>query len=199
MLNLEPPPRNRAVTVFHRDGRPRELIRTTAFDKLSLLPADESLRELPLQLARIGNARRLATLCGYFKNDYRRIVLDCPPMMNEVSEQIIAAADVMLLPLAPSPLARRSFEQVRAELARHGRHPPLLPVLSMYDVRRTLHRNVRETVAVGWPVIPASSWVEQAAQRRLPIALFANWSEPSRALGRLWTAVESKLLELNCS
>jgi len=118
-------------------------------------------------------------------------------MMNEVSEQVIEAADVMLLPLPPSPLSRRAFEQVREEMARHGRHPPVLPVLSMYDARRRLHREARETFAAGWPVIPASSWVEQAAERRAPIATFANWSEASRGLGRVWSAVEMKLYELD--
>lgn len=163
----------RALAMFHCDSRPRDLIEPTRFDRLHLLQADESLRA-----------------------GYRRIVLDCPPMLNEVSDQIIAAADIILLPLPPSPLAARALDQLRNELARyHKGHPPILPVLSMYDPRRTLHREVHEGAAKGWPVIPQSSHVEQMAARCEPLPAYANWSDASRAMGRLWSAVEMELLK----
>lgn len=196
---LDAPPRRtaRAMSLFHRDSRPRDLIEQSRFERLDLLQADESLRGMPVQLARIGGKTRLAQLLAYLRADYRRIVLDCPPMMNEVSDQILAAADIVLLPLPPSPLASRALGQVRDELTRHHRsHPPILPVLSMYDSRRKLHREVREGDGKGWPVIPQSSHVEQMALRREPVPVFANSSEASRAMGRLWSAVEMKLVEL---
>lgn len=193
LLGEEAPRIGRAVSVFQRDGRPRELIRQTAQDNLSILMADESLRTLPVQLARIGNRRRLASIVSALRSDYRRIVLDCPPGANEVSEQVIAAADVIVVPLPPSPLSARALAQVREELTRNGRHPPILPVLSLYDSRRRHHRDMREGEAAGWPTVPQSSLVEQMAIRRQPLPQFAPASEPARALGRLWSAVEMRL------
>lgn len=196
---LGAPPRKtaRAMSLFHRDSRPRDLIEPTRFDKLHLLQADESLRAMPVQLARIGARSRLSQMLSFLRADYRRIVLDCPPMLNEVSDQIIAAADIILLPLPPSPLSSRALDQVRSELMRnHKGHPPILPVLSMYDQRRKLHRELREGLARGWPVIPQSSHVEQMASRHEPLPAYANWTDASRAMGRLWSAVEMKLLEL---
>lgn len=187
----------RAASLFHREGRPRDLIEKTRFDRLDLLQSDESLRSLPLQFARIGHRTKLANLIALLRARYRRIVLDCPPMMNEVSEQIVAAADVIVSPVTASPLARRALEQVRDEVKRGGRgHPPILPVLSMYDVRRRKHREVKEGEASAWPVIPQSSLVEQAAWQCRPLPEFANWSEASRALGRLYSGVEVKMMEL---
>jgi len=75
-------------------------------------------------------------------------------------------------------------------------HPPVLPVLSMYDQRRKLHRWVRENAAANWPVIPQSSHVEQVAVRREPIAAFANWSPASKGFEQLHAALESKLGQL---
>jgi len=186
----------RAASVFQRDGRPRDLIEPTRYDNLWLLQSDESLRSLSMVLARIGHRKRLAQLTTQLLGEYDRIVLDCPPVLNEISEQIVHAADVLIVPLPASPLAMRMLEAVQKELLRsHSHHPPILPVLSMFDARRRLHREVREGVAAGWPVVPMASQIEQVAVRQAPLGSFANWSEPSRALERVWQAVEAKIAQ----
>lgn len=184
----------RAASVFQNDGRPRDLIVPTRYARLSLLQSDESLRSLSIALARIGKRRRLAKLTASLGTDYPRIIVDCPPVMNEISDQIMAAADLLIVPLPASPLAARALDMLRRELmSSHHSHPPILPVLSMYDARRKLHREVHTGVAAGWPVIPMSSMIEQMAVRRAPIGTFAGWSEANLRLQRLWDAIEAKL------
>jgi|TARA_R100000049_G_C1943594_1_gene88130 cellulose biosynthesis protein BcsQ len=186
----------RAMSAFHHARAPRDLIEPTKYDGLSLIGADQSLRDLPVQLARIGTKKRLSQMLNFMKGDYSRIVLDCPPMINEVSEQIMEAADLIVVPLPPSPLAARAFGFIRKELAKQPGSPPVLPVLSMYDQRRKLHRWVRENAGASWPVIPASSYVEQVAVRREPIAAFANWSPASKGFEHLHEALEAKLAQM---
>lgn len=199
LLGCDQPEVARAAAVFQRDGKPHKLITHTSYERLSIIAADDSLRSLPMQLARLGKRKRLATLTGFLKAEFARIVIDCPPMLNEVSEQIMAAADVLIVPLPPSPLASRALATIRADLTRnHQRHPPILPVLSMYDGRRKSHREVRESLPDHTPVIPMASPIEQSAFRRAPVGTFANSSEPSRALERTWRAVEAKLADLGC-
>lgn len=194
LLGFDPSPRGRAAAVFQRDGKPRQLIERTAYERLSLIPADESLRHLPGQLARLGQRRRLAQMTSLLKGDYERIVLDCPAGLNEVSDQVIAAADVLIVPLPASPLSARALDMLRRELVRHHhRHPPLLPVLSMYNARRPLHREVREGVAASWPVVPLAASLELVAEQRAPLGTFAPESDASRALSRLWSGVEARL------
>jgi cellulose biosynthesis protein BcsQ len=194
MLGNDVPPPPRANSLFHRDAHPGELILETPWPGLSLLPADDSLRGLSITLARIGHRRRLAQLTARLTADYPRIILDCPPVLNEISDQVIGAADLLIVPLPPSPLASRALDFIRRELVRnHQRHPPILPVLSMYDSRRKLHREVHLGLAAGWPVIPMASAIEQAAVRRMPIGAFAGWTEASERLQRLWDAIEAKL------
>ncbi len=131
--------------MFSKDADPDELIRKTAVPRLDLLPADESLRELDSLFARLGKKRRLARLTEELARRYERIVLDCPPVLNEISAQVIRAADCVIVPLPPSPLSARAFELVIAEIRAHAKdHPPILPVLSMLDLRRALHRAARE-------------------------------------------------------
>ena len=194
LLGMDVEPRMRAAGVFQREGRPEQLIESTAWPRLSLLCADDSLRALPLHLARLGQRRRLAVLAQSLERQFDRVVLDCPPMQTEVSDQILAAADVLIVPLPASPLASRALDLLRRDLMRcHGRHPPLLPVLSMFDVRSKSHREAREGRMATFPVIPQSSLIEQTAFRRAPIGTFAPHSEASQCLDRLWRAIEVKL------
>ena len=195
LLGHDEPQIARAVGMFQREGRPRELIEPTGYPGLSLLPADASLRQLPGQLARLGR-RRLGQIASLLRGHFDRIVLDCPAGYNELTEQVIAAADLVIVPLPPSPLSARALDQMRCELLRHHhRHPPILPVLSMYNSRRALHREVAKGTAQGWPVVPFSTQMEQSAVRRAPLGSFAPQSEPARYLNRLWTGIETKLGE----
>lgn len=197
LLGFDEPRGQRAAALFQRDGKPRPLIRATAQANLSLLQADESLRALPVQLARIGQARRLRTQTALLRAEYQRIVLDCPAGYSELVEQVLAAADVVIAPLPASPLAARAFDTLRRDLARClGGHPPVLPVLSLYDRRRKLHREMAAGLARGWPVVPMASQIEQTAVRRMPLGAFAPWSEPARAMARVWHGIEDKLDDL---
>ncbi|MDF8334305.1 ParA family protein [Novosphingobium cyanobacteriorum] len=194
LLGMEERPGKRAASVFQRDGRPRDLISPSPYPGLSLLQSDESLRSLSVALARIGHRKRLANLTAALSAEYPRIIVDCPPVLNEISDQIMAAADVLIVPLPPSPLSVRALDAIRQEMLRsHHRHPPILPVLSMVDTRRKLHREVVSGFAAGWPVIPMASAIEQMAVRRKPIGAFAGWTEADYRLGKLWDAIEAKL------
>ncbi len=194
LLGCEARQSPRAASVFQRDGRPRDLIEDTRYDRLSLLQSDDSMRFASIAFARIGHKRRLAQLTDSLLNDYDRIVLDCPPTINEVSEQILNAADVLIVPLPASPLAMRTLDSVRQELARHHvRQPPILPVLSMYSPTREHHRSVKTGIAAGWPVVPMASQIEMAAVNRAPVGSFAKGSRPDKALQRVWDGIEQRL------
>jgi hypothetical protein len=71
-------------------------------------------------------------------------------------------------------------------------HPPILPVLSMLDLRRSLHKEARAANPT-WAAIPAASTVEQCAVERKPVGAFAPRSPAARAIAQLWTAIERKL------
>lgn len=195
LYGLEPRCSKQAGEVFSKDTAPSKLIQKTGYERIDVLPADESIRALDAQLTQIGKRKRLAKLTQALGRDYPRVILDCPPVMNELSAQVVRAADVVIVPLPPSPLSSRAFELVVREIAGNTRrHPPILPVLSMLDMRRTLHREQREAHP-NWPAIPYASAVEQCAVRRQPVGELAPSSPAAQAFARLWTAIEKKLAE----
>jgi cellulose biosynthesis protein BcsQ len=193
LLGVDPRKKRSADSMFADGSDPEKLIRPTDFKGLDLLPADESIRALDRQLDRLGKKKRIARLAEGLGKRYDRIIFDCPPVLNELSAQIMRAADLVIVPLPPSPLSARAFEVVVEEVRGTGKgHPPILPVLSMLDLRRSLHKAAREANPT-WPAIPLASAVEQCAVERRPVGSFAPRSPASRAIAQLWTAIERKL------
>lgn len=123
-----------AKRVFSREIKPLALVEPTKWPNFDLLAADLSLRHLDRMLADTDKPKRLRKLIQLLSPDYDRIILDCPPGLGEVSDQLFRAADLIVVPVPPTPLALRSLEQVLDHLERHhDRRPPLLPVI--YDGR----------------------------------------------------------------
>ena len=195
LYGLKPRTAARAGEVFSRDVAVDTLIHPTAFAGLDVLPADESIRTLDATLTALGKRKRLARLAETLGERYERIVLDCPPVMNELSAQVVRAADLIIVPLPPSPLSARALELVVREVADHAkRHPPILPVLSMLDMRRALHKAAREENPA-WPAIPYTSAIEQCAVQQRPVGAIAPQSPSAQRFIGLWRAIEKKLAE----
>lgn len=193
LLGIDPKKKRTAESVFDQERNPGKLVQKTQFDNLHLLPADESIRTLDRQFSRIGKKKRLAKIVDQLEKGYDRIVFDCPPVMNEVSQQVMRAADLVIVPLPPSPLSARALDLVVQEVRGSGKgHPPILPVLSMIDMRRGLHKEARDANP-RWPVVPLASAIEQCAVERKPVGAFAPRSPAARAFAQLWTAIERKL------
>jgi cellulose biosynthesis protein BcsQ len=195
LLGVDSARKRCADRAFVDGSDPAGLIQPTVYPGLDLLPADESIRTIDRELDRIGKKKRLARITEALGKDYDRIIFDCPPVLNTLSAQIMRAADLVIVPLPPSPLSARALAAVVDEVRGSGKgHPPILPVLSMLDLRRTLHRDAR-AANPAWPMIPLASAVEQCAVERKPVGAFAPSSPAARAIAQVWTAIERKLAE----
>jgi len=173
-----------------------DVVRTTPDPRLDIVPAHDSYRTLDLELDATKNpGRRLARLLAPVAKRYDAVILDCPPGMSLLSESILAAADVVAVPLVPSPLSMRSLDQVVAMTAgTKRRRPQIAGFLSMVDRRRTIHRDLaerlpRESEHVLPVVVPYSTLVERMGVERAAVAAFAPRSAPALAYDALWTGV----------
>lgn len=196
LLGEDEPLGKQAFSIFSKDRSAKSLITATEVEGLDLLPADNSIIELDSYFSQLGKKRRLAKIAEELQSEYQIIILDCPPVMNEVARQIMRAADLIIVPLSPSPLARRSLDLVRLELSRIVKaHAAILPVFSMIDRRRSLHRDA-SAAQPDWPIIPMSSAIEQVAVRRAPIGAFQRSCPASVAFMNLWKGIEAKLKKM---
>ena len=182
----------RAADLFAGDAKPKALVRPTTYPRLDLLPADASLATLDRVLHDLGKKKRLARLVEDLGKSYDLIVLDCPPGLGDLAEQLVRAADLVLVPVVPSELSRRTLAAVEDFVnAKEARAVPLLPVHSMVDRRRKLHREAVESS--DWPGLPMASAAEQMAERRAPIGVFAARSSAGKAYDALWQRVAAAL------
>ena len=196
MFALEGQRKRQARSLFAGDIPASALICPSSYAGLDLLPSDASLRELDSMLLRLGQRNRIAALGRQLERSYDRLILDCPPVLNELSAQIMRAATVVIVPLLPSPLSARAFDYVAEEIRRQTRRPPpILPLYSMIDRRRSLHL---EALAANpdWPMIPLVSSLEQCAVQRRPVGTFAPRTPAALALSRLWQGIERKLAQV---
>lgn len=186
--------RDAAQAIFSRDIDVRTLIRPSTVPGLDIIAADTSLRGLDRLLFEMGKKKRLARLIEGLGKDYDRIILDCPPGLTETSEQVLRASHLVIVPVIPSPLSQRALGEVARYLVqRGGQHAPILPVFSMVDRRRGLHRSALEQQPT-WPVVPMASAVEQMTVRHKPLGEFAPNSPAAREFATLWTGIERRLL-----
>ncbi|GAA0728130.1 ParA family protein [Sphingomonas japonica] len=181
-----------AQAIFAKDIDAAKAIRPTGIARLDLIAADASLRGLDQLFHDLAKKKRLAKLLGTVADGYDRVILDCPPGLTETAEQVIRAADLIVVPVVPSPLSARAFADLAAHLDRKGPAVPLLPVHVMVDRRRKLHAQaIAENP--GWPVIPMASIVEAMSVRRAPVGQFAASTAPAKAFDGLWSAIERQL------
>lgn len=88
-------------------------IRGSDFESLDILPANMAFRDFDVFLARMRNSRsRLKKALKGVKGDYDVVVLDCPPNISTLSENIFRSADGIVVPVIPSTLSQRTFEQL---------------------------------------------------------------------------------------
>ena len=180
-----------------------DFIKATNFENLDLMPADFSYRNLDLYLRKKKKTReRLAQLLEPVRGDYDYVILDSPPGISLMHENIFQAAEALVVPLIPTFLSLRVYEKLKTYFDKHGwTAVQLLPFLSMVDRRRSLHRDMvgqfaRDHAESLRTWIGYASMVELMGRYRAPLQTFAQASEPAQAFDTLWKEVTSRLGEL---
>lgn len=180
-------------------------VKASNYRLLDVLPADPSFRHFDIRAEeKKKSARRLEKGLGDLAAQYDYVILDCPPSLSTLSENVFAFADHLLIPTVPTTLSLRSLAQVLKLLRTSGRSDASVMVyLSMVDRRKAMHRrlgdDLRELLAARGlgrmlePAIPYSSDVEKMGVHREPVGVSAPSSVAARAFGELWGAVKSTI------
>jgi chromosome partitioning protein len=176
------------------------LLRGTDLEGLDLLPSDFTYRHLDIALDDTKRPeRRLRRVIAPLADHYDLAILDCQPSISLVSDSVFDAADVLVVPVIPSTLALRSFDQIVDYVTDEvERAPEIIPFFSMVDGRKKLHREVMhqrrlEHPERRWVGVPAATEVERMGVHRLPVVTQAPGSRSAIAYRELWDEVASGL------
>jgi cellulose biosynthesis protein BcsQ len=176
-----------------------DVVKGSDYPNLDLLPADFSYRNMDLVLGENKKpTMRLLRLLRPLSEKYDLVVLDCPPSISLVSENIFRAADALLLPTIPTTLSLRTMKQLLDFMEGHKLMTPVYAFYSMVDRRKRLHQDViagpsdpRCTVLE--TVIPYATEVERMGIERRPVTDYVPRSPAGVAYEALWAEAKAKV------
>ena len=199
LFRVRPKVRGGSRGLVGAEGELAPHVRGSDLSPVHVVPADFSLRHLDLHLE--GTAQptaRLAALLDPLREHYDLALRDCPPSISLASESVFGAADALLVPVVPATLAARTLTQLVDFLDDQVDAPIVLPILSMVDRRRRMHKELVESLAADWPellstAIPAAAVIERMGLERAPVGVTAPTSPATRAYRSLWAEVAARL------
>jgi chromosome partitioning protein len=177
-----------------------EVLVPSGYDNLDVLPADFSYRNFDVHLsARKHPTERLLKMSRSLSDVYATLLLDCPPGISLLSENVLRAADTIIVPLLPTPLSVRMLAQLQDFIAANEWSDlTLLPFFSMVDRRKSLHHEVIENTRKQFPQIlktevPYWSEIERMTQRRAPLPSYSPNSEAGHLYAALWSEIQVRM------
>lgn len=176
-----------------------DAIRASDFDKLDLLPANLTYRDFDIFLSRMKNSRsRLKKALQEVDSDYEVIILDCPPNISLLSENVFKTADKIVVPVIPTTLSVRTFEQLNDFFKENEyQRKKLLPFFSMVQKSKKLHKETMLTLRKNYKSllkshIPFSTEIEKMGIHRAPVSTFAGKDFATAAYQDIWNEIEQK-------
>ena len=165
----------------------------TPYPGLDLVPSRLAMRHLERLLGpadrKRGGIRR--ALHGV-RRSYRWVVLDCSSGAGRLMEHVLRAADLVLAPVVPSPLAIRGYEELLVLAAKTGvGRERIVPFFSMVEDRKRLHRQAiaelrqRDARFLN-TAIPYRADIERMGETRKPIVAHRPSSQGTAAYQALW-------------
>ncbi|MBY8974500.1 ParA family protein [Rhodobacteraceae bacterium NNCM2] len=200
-FRVKPSKRLTDDTFFKDVKRFTKAIRGSDYDNLDILPANMTFRDFDVFLSRMKNTRsRLKKALKSVDGDYDVIILDCPPNISTLSENVFRAADTILVPLIPTTLSERTFEQLMEFLKTQSKasKKKVVGFFSMVQGQKTLHNETMERMKEKYrktvidPVVPFSTDIEKMGVHRAPVMSFARSRSAGKAYHDVWAALQAR-------
>ena len=178
-----------------------DYIRGTDFQGLDLLPAHFSFRNLDIALSDAGqkNSRTvLDDLLRPLAAEYDTIILDCPPNLTLLSENIITAADCVVTPVVPTTLSLLALDQLLKLFRKvECEKTKIVAFFSMVERRKTMHLGVMKKYGK-YPIflktwIPYLAEIEKMGLHRRPVGQGSGKSAAAQAYEKLWLEISDRM------
>lgn len=175
------------------DCTAEQVILPTDLDKLSLIPGSNHLTGANIELANADDrAVRLRSALDAVRNNFDLTVLDCPPALNLLTLNVLAAAETLIVPMQAEYFALEGVSELISTLerVRANVNPALViegVLLTMYDDRTNLAQQVTETLREYFrdrlykTVIPRNIRLAEAPSHGKPVAVYDPRSRGAEA------------------
>jgi len=177
------------------------LIMPTAYEGLDIIPADVSARKLDILLESQHNSKKyFKTLLKDLSADYDFIFIDCSPGFSNVADNIFNASDAVLMPVIPTTLSIRTYEQVKAYFNdKDIDASKLMCFFTMVDIRKNMHNDTMQHLYKDKRFfehyIPNLSDIEKMGVKKAPVEAFAPTGYAATCYRALWNEIKEGVLE----
>lgn len=198
-LDVKAVNKNETKKLFAEEIDLEDAVQSSAFENLFIIPADISARNIDTFLSDVKHSKKkLKSLVSQVKG-YNIVILDCPPGISLLHENIFNAADWILMPNIPTTLSINSFETVAEYFKNNGLEKSKLKCFfSMVDHRKNLHHEVMQQFYKDKlffkSYIPYLSDVEKMGVHQQPLFEYANSSYAAQCFRDLWYEVKKVCL-----
>ena len=170
-----------------------QVILPTEIDTLFLLPGSKNLTGANIELAHAENrALRLRRALEPIKDRYDMILLDCPPALDLLTLNVLAAANSLIVTMQAEYFALEGISELISTLERvRQAYNPEAKIegvlLTMYDDRTNLAQQVTQTLRQHFKeqlfktVIPRNIRLAEAPSHGKPVALYDPRSRGTEA------------------
>jgi chromosome partitioning protein len=172
-------------------------IRASDFEHLDLLPANEDFRDFDIFLSRMKNSRsRLKKALKAANHEYDLVILDCPPNISLLSENVFKAADKVIVPVIPTTLSERTLDQLYDFFKQEGySRKKIVPVFSMVQKSKKLHQESTARLRARYKrflnqAIPFSSDIEKMGIHRAPALSYIGRKSAAWAYEAVWEELD---------
>lgn len=178
-------------------------IKASDYEDLDIIPAHLSFRHFDNLLGQLKKSNnRLSKTFQKLSEDYDLIILDCPPTLSYLSEAVFTASDVIFVPVIPTTLSERTYEQL-LEFFRKKDYPKkrIVPFFTMVQAQKTLHNATVKSMRNRYKrflktQIPFSADIENMGEYRSPVAVFARQRPANKAYQALWKEMQQVIERL---
>lgn len=190
-----------AKKIIEHDMGVSDAIIHTDYEGLDIIPADISARKLDILLeAQHGSKKYFKNLLKEVSADYDFVFIDCPPGFGSVAENIFYASDAVLMPVIPSTLSVRTYEQVKSYFGTKDIDlDKLMCFFTMVDVRKNMHNDTMQQLYKDKRFfehyIPYLSDIEKMGIKNAPVEAFAPSSFAAICYRALWTEIKEGVIE----
>jgi len=193
-LGLQRDDNRRSVyDVLTGDCPAEQAVLPTELDQLFLLPGSNNLTGANIELAgATDRALRLRHGLEPIQSSFDLIVLDCPPALDLLTLNVLAAAETLIVPMQAEYFALEGVSELISTLERvRANVNPGLTIegvlLTMYDDRTNLAQQVTDTLREYFrdrlyrTVIPRNVRLAEAPSHGKPVALYDSRSRGTEA------------------
>jgi chromosome partitioning protein len=185
--------RNSIYDVLMGDVAASEILLPTEIDNLTLLPGSKNLTGANIELAGDEDrALKLRKALEPIQAKFDIIILDCPPALDLLTLNSLAAAESLIVPMQAEYFALEGISELVSNLERvRGAFNPQLIIegvlLTMYDDRTNLAQQVTDTLREFFKerlfktVIPRNIRLAEAPSHGKPVALYDARSRGAEA------------------